>query len=264
MDPKVFLPGDATVWIPVGRYSLTPGWCFLPWKGVDGAYRWGFKARTELSDYFSALMGIQKAFITDEKENFEVSNKGRKVTRTQRRARWRDGASRPSLLEPKQWVEIRVDELEAINHQQLMEMLSDLRDMPTSESTGKELFSERSVRTRNFQSQFSFDTFALWGGHCAITGSSLALEAAHLKPVAECEADHPALVDPYNGILLTASLHRLMDAGVFGFDSKGNLVIDPELSDEERMIHQLTVTRKIGFHPNAAKYLQFRIKRAKS
>lgn len=174
------------------------------------------------------------------------------------------------MLAPKQWVEIRTDELEVISPQELKEMLSDLRDVPTS--GGKDLFKERSVRTRNFQNQFSFDTFALWGGHCAITGSSLALEAAHLKPVAGCEADDPALVDPYNGILLTASLHpcipaslhRLLDAGVFGFDSLGNLVIDPELSDKERMIHQLAVPRKIEFHANAAKYLQYRIKRPKS
>lgn len=78
MDPKVFRPGDSVVCIPVGRYSLTSGWCFLPWKGVNGAYRWGFKTRTELSDYFSALIGIQKAFLVDEKENFEVSVKAKR------------------------------------------------------------------------------------------------------------------------------------------------------------------------------------------
>lgn len=264
MEPKVFQPGDPTVWIPVGRYSSTPGWCFLPWKGIAGAYRWGFKARTEISDYYSALIGMQKAFLADEKEIFEVTIKGQKKLQTQRRARWRDGDTRPSLLKPKQgWVEVRVEELESLSHQQLKEKLLESRDTATSSFGGKELFSERPIRSRNFQNQFSLDTFALWGGRCAITGSFLALEAAHLKPVAGCETDDPALTDPYNGILLTASLHRLMDAGVFGFDSKGILVVDPDLSDGERVIHQLAVARKIEFHAEAIKYLQHRIKRAK-
>jgi len=65
--------------VPVGRYASSPGWCFLPWKGLDGLYKWGFKAWPEVSDYFSALIGLQRAFLTDEVAQFEVVKKGQRV-----------------------------------------------------------------------------------------------------------------------------------------------------------------------------------------
>jgi hypothetical protein len=259
---KVYEPGDITTFVPVGRHSSSPGWCFLPWKGLTGAYKWGFKARPEISDYFSALIGLQKAFLTDEMEQFEVTKKGQRVVETQRRARWRDGDVRPSLLMPKQgWIEVPVSDLEALGLSCSENALFEPNGVVRPIFRGVGSFMERAGRVRNFQSVFSLGTSVVWGGRCAITGSSLGLEAAHLKPVAICEDDDPALADPYNGILLTASLHRLMDAGIFGFGSDGKLVVDPELSDKERAIHQLQGERKIDFHPEAVKYLQYRIKR---
>ncbi|WP_434625487.1 HNH endonuclease [Pseudomonas sp. Z1-29] len=260
-EPKVYQPHDVTVFVPVGRYASSPGWCFLPWKGLDGAYKWGFKARPEISDYFSALIGLQKAFLTDEVAQFKVIKKGLRVVETQRRARWRDGAARPNLLYPRQgWIEVPVSELESLGLSQRQKMILEPHVL-NPRLGGLESFTERATRVRNFQGNFSLGTSALWAGRCAITGSSLALEAAHLKPVGVCEEDDPALTDPYNGILLTASLHRLMDAGVIGFDSDRMLVVDPELSFEERTIHQLVGAHKIDFRPEAMKYLQHRIKR---
>lgn len=64
---------------------------------------------------------------------------------------------------------------------------------------------------------------------------------------------------PYNGIVLTASLHRLLDDGLFGFDLDGNVVVDPKLSKKERDIHQLANSHKVDFEPEAEKYLQHRV-----
>jgi hypothetical protein len=204
---------------------------------------------------------LQNAFLNDEVEEFEVFKKGQRVKETQRRARWRDGAARPNQLMPQQgWIEVPVSELQALGLSHSQKLILEPQAL-NPRFGGLEGFTERASRVRNFQSSFSMGTSAVWGGRCAITGSSLALEAAHLKPVAVCEDDDPALTDPYNGILLTASLHRLMDAGVFGFDSDGTLVVDPELSIEERTIHQLAEVPKIDFRPDAMKYLQYRIKR---
>jgi len=262
--PKIYEVGDATVFIPVGRYSSSPGWCFLPWKGVNGAYKWGFKARPEISDYFTALVGLQKTFLTDEKAHFEVMKKGQKVLELQRRARWRDGDTNPNQLMPKRgWLAVPVDDLESLGQAHSKGGVLALPMLITPNFGGSENFSARSMRARNFQVSFSLGTSVLWNGRCAITGSTLALEAAHLKPVSICEDDDPALSDPYNGILLTASLHRLMDAGIFGFDRSGKVVIESELSQEERVIHQLSADRIVKFLPEAMKYVKYRLKHPK-
>lgn len=261
--PKIYKAGDTTVFVPVGRYSSTPGWCFLPWKGIEGNYKWGFKARPEVNDYFSALIGLQSAFLNDEKEDFEVTKKGQKVQETQQRARWRDGDVRPNQLKSWGWLEVRVEKLETLGQDHYEGAVLDLQAAMPAGFGGGEHFTDRPTRARNFQSHFSLATFALWGRCCAITGSTLALEAAHLKSVASCEDDDPALSDPYNGIVLTASLHRLMDDGFWGFDSHGNVIVDPKLSKKEREIHQLAIAHKVDFHPEAEKYLQFRIMRTK-
>jgi len=262
--PKIYEVGDRTAFIPVGRFSSSPGWCFLPWKGVEGAYKWGFKARPEISDYFSALVGLQKTFLSDEKADFEVTKKGQRVLETQRRARWRDGDTRPNQLMPKRgWLEVPVDDLESLGQAHSEGAVLALPSSMTSSFGGSENFSARSMRARTFQGSFSFGTSVLWNGRCAITGSTLALEAAHLKPVSICADDDPALKDPYNGILLTASLHRLMDAGIFGFDRTGKVVVESELSQEEREIHQLAGGCTVKFLPEAMKYVEYRLKHSK-
>ena len=40
---------------------------------------------------------------------------------------------------------------------------------------------------------------------------------------------------------------------------RDNVVVDPKLSKTEREIHQLAVAHKVDFHPEAEKYLYFRI-----
>ncbi|AUY31935.1 HNH endonuclease [Pseudomonas soli] len=255
-DPKIYNLGDPTVFVPVGRYSSTPGWCFLPWKGIEGEYRWGFKARTEVSDYLSVLSGLQAAFLTDESEAFWVIKNGKRARETQRRARWRDAGAKPNLLKPWGWLEVQFEKLESLGQDHLKGAALDLT---ATGFEGGEHFTVRPSRARNFQSYFSLATFALWGKRCAITGSALTLEAAHIKPVASCEADDPALTDPYNGIVLTASLHRLLDDGLFGFDPNGNVVVDPRLCKKEREIHQIATSHKVDFKLEAEKYLQYRI-----
>ncbi|WP_286901479.1 MULTISPECIES: HNH endonuclease signature motif containing protein [Pseudomonas] len=263
-EPKVYHAGDTTVFVPVGRYSTFPGWCFLPWKGFAGAYKWGYKARSEISDYFSALIGIQEATLANEREIFIVGKVGAEEPETQARARWRDGSSRPNqLMAVRGWLEVSVEELEGLGQAHAKGKVLNLRATGLAGFGAGNNFTERSTRARNFQASFSLAAYALWGRRCAISGSTLALEAAHLKPVSDCEDDDPALTDPYNSILLTASLHRLMDAGIFGFSPSGKVVVDSELSIEEREIHQLDVERSVNFHTEAKKYAKYRLKRVR-
>lgn len=124
--PKIYRSGDPTIFVPVGRYSTSPGWCFLPWKGIEAEYRWGFKARTEVSDYVSVLIGLQAAFLANESEAFWVIKNGKRVRETQRRARWRDGGAKPNLLRPWGWLEVHFEKLETLGQDHLNGAVLDL------------------------------------------------------------------------------------------------------------------------------------------
>ncbi|MGY0194574.1 HNH endonuclease [Leptothrix sp. BB-4] len=83
----------------------------------------------------------------------------------------------------------------------------------------------------------------LWQGRCALTGVDVpeVLIASHAKPWSEC-SDAERL-DPHNGLLLAASVDRLFDAGLIGFDDDGGLLCSPLLRPE--------TLRAIGVAPDA-------------
>ena len=63
---------------------------------------------------------------------------------------------------------------------------------------------------RRQQSQWAKAIKAIAKGKCYVTGSTLALEAAHIKPFAIC--DNIEAVTLTNGVCLTASVHLLFDS----------------------------------------------------
>lgn len=63
---------------------------------------------------------------------------------------------------------------------------------------------------RRQQSQWAKAVKAMARGRCYVTGSMLALEAAHVKPFCICSAKDA--VDVENGVCLTASVHTLFDS----------------------------------------------------
>lgn len=77
---------------------------------------------------------------------------------------------------------------------------------------------ERLVQARLGQGAYRDDLLALWGNACAVTGCSLAsvVVASHAKPWAESTDDER--LDPNNGLPLVATLDKLFDAGLIGFD----------------------------------------------
>jgi hypothetical protein len=73
----------------------------------------------------------------------------------------------------------------------------------------------------------------LWGGQCAVTQCRLGavLIASHAKPWAQ--SSNVERLDEYNGLLLSASLDRLFDRGLIGFDDQGRMLRKPELNAQE-------------------------------
>jgi putative restriction endonuclease len=73
----------------------------------------------------------------------------------------------------------------------------------------------RQVEARVGQQRFKFRVFKRYGERCAVCGITARqlLDAAHLRPKKERGSD-----DPRNGLVLCASHHRALDAGLFAIE----------------------------------------------
>jgi putative restriction endonuclease len=73
----------------------------------------------------------------------------------------------------------------------------------------------KQVETRMGQQRFKFQVFKRYGERCAVCGITARqlLDAAHLRPKKERGSD-----DPRNGLVLCASHHRALDAGLFAIE----------------------------------------------
>lgn len=84
------------------------------------------------------------------------------------------------------------------------------------------------VKVRKAQGLFRADVLRNWGDKCAITGTRLALEAAHI--LSHSKGGAPSVE---NGICLAADLHTLLDRGHIRFED-GRVVLSIEASADER------------------------------
>jgi hypothetical protein len=114
------------------------------------------------------------------------------------------------------------------------------------------------VTVRLGQGEFGSEVRELWNQRYAITGSitMTALEASHIKPWAE--SNDSERLDPNNGLLLTASLHKLFDAGLISFEDSGKMLVSSKLSQSEREIFGV-IGKKLFKKPSAetANYLSY-------
>ncbi len=100
------------------------------------------------------------------------------------------------------------------------------------------------VNARLGQGGYRQQLMELWDGRCALTGCAVpsVLIASHAVAWAECRTNAERL-DKHNGLLLAASVDRLFDNGLIGFDEDGRLLRKPEVSDGD--------LRSIGVVPDA-------------
>lgn len=89
------------------------------------------------------------------------------------------------------------------------------------------------VDARIGQGQYRKGMDDIWDHRCAVTGCSLrpALVASHAKPWAE--STNPQRLDPYNGLLLAASVDRLFDKGLISFADDGRLLLAEDMPASE-------------------------------
>jgi hypothetical protein len=127
--------------------------------------------------------------------------------------------------------------------QQLGWVTNESQAAATAESASSELDDEgveRAPTTRQAlvnarvgQGLYREQMLDVWRQRCAVTGCALrnALVASHAQ--AWKDSDDTARLDPYNGLLLTASIDKLFDQGLISFANDGGLLRKLGLSDTD-------------------------------
>jgi hypothetical protein len=116
---------------------------------------------------------------------------------------------------------------------------------------------EAVIKARIGQGNFRTDVIALWGS-CAVTGCSLSrvLIASHIVPWASCTTDQER-IDPFNGLLLTPNLDKLVDRCLIAFNDDGSTLLSKELNAGELSILGVNEKSKLRFvRPAMLPYLQ--------
>jgi hypothetical protein len=116
---------------------------------------------------------------------------------------------------------------------------------------------EAVIKARVGQGNFRTDVIALWGS-CAVTGCSLSkiLVASHLVPWASCVTNQERL-DPFNGLLLTPNLDRLLDRCLIAFNDDGSILLSKDLTSAELAALGVNEKSKLRFaRPAMLPYLQ--------
>lgn len=84
------------------------------------------------------------------------------------------------------------------------------------------------------QGRFRRELMRRWNNACAVTGCRVAavLRASHCKPWHR--SDHRERLDSHNGLILSANLDALFDAGLIAFDDAGRMIVAGVISPPER------------------------------
>ncbi|QCR38080.1 HNH endonuclease [Nissabacter sp. SGAir0207] len=96
----------------------------------------------------------------------------------------------------------------------------------------------RMVKVRMDQGPFRREVLDNWHGRCAVTGSSLALEACHI--ISHANQGKPSVE---NGIALAADLHHLFDNGDLSFHNN-KVILSERAQKEER--YQALHNKELG------------------
>jgi hypothetical protein len=114
---------------------------------------------------------------------------------------------------------------------------------------------KRFIETRVTQRQFRDAVRMFFGDRCAITGAAHLLIASHIKPWSECS--DPERIDPYNGILFSASYDRAFDVGLITFDCKGTIIISTQFVEDAHLLGINTAACISGYSAMHDRYMQF-------
>lgn len=97
------------------------------------------------------------------------------------------------------------------------------------------------VQARIGQGDYRKKLLDLWQRRCAVTGCDIdqVLIASHAKPWSKCS--NQERLDPFNGLLLTASVDRLFDSGLISFTDDGVILVSNQLTEDQ--LHALGLSK---------------------
>lgn len=100
------------------------------------------------------------------------------------------------------------------------------------------------IEARVGQGKYRQEMLRIWGRRCAVSGCSIeaVLIASHAVAWSD-NKDPDVCLDPYNGLLLAASIDRLFDRGLISFDAEGRMLRKPKVTNAE--------LRRLGLPPEA-------------
>lgn len=131
-----------------------------------------------------------------------------------------------------------------------------IRDIKNIESNTDPTTAQALINARVGQGKFGLAVRQLWNHRCSVTGAStkVVLEASHIKSWAD--SNDAQRLDPNNGLLLSANLHKLFDAGLITFDDSGKMLVSSKLSQSEQEIFGI-IGKKLSKKPSVetANYL---------
>ncbi|HUD43162.1 MAG TPA: HNH endonuclease [Dokdonella sp.] len=134
-------------------------------------------------------------------------------------------------------------------------LISDLHDVDEAEVSATTRAAL--VDARLGQGRFRRELLRRWNGACAVTGCRVGavLRASHCKPWSRSE-DYERL-DSNNGLILSANLDALFDAGLISFGETGKMLVSDVLSTREQ--DDLGLPARLLRNPNAklAAYLRY-------
>lgn len=87
------------------------------------------------------------------------------------------------------------------------------------------------VLARIGQGKYRQQLMALWGESCAVTNCAISAVLVASHAVAWSQCSNVERLDPYNGLLLAASVDRLFDAHLISFADDGTIVVSEMLND---------------------------------
>ena len=138
----------------------------------------------------------------------------------------------------------------AVNELDLYAFLSTL-GRPDLSPTEKQAL----IDARIGQAKFRKLVLAMWRGRCCITGCSIFLTAAHLKPWAL--ATDAERMDPYNGLPLSPNFDKAFDNGLITFDETGRIVLSSSLGKDALLLGITGDECLIDLDSRYANYLEF-------
>jgi len=114
---------------------------------------------------------------------------------------------------------------------------------------------ERLVNARLGQGGYRESLLDMWGSRCALTDCNIVqvLRASHIKPWRD--STNEERLDPYNGVLLAASIDALFDKNIITISADGSILVSSSIESGALIKLGLARERSLLLNGRADKYI---------